>query len=320
MSSRGWRERLLGGPRRLGYWTLPLFVAVGLLGATLAGALATVYYAGQVSALREETAEARRDLAAAAEQVSEAAQEAVATIESEASALRDEFAVSPPLGDAAAAGLVSVRSVATVVEEQEPPPPAGPGATERPPPPPPEVRTVERLGSGFAVVVASGSAFFVTTYAVVVDPERPDVPVEAAEVAIGGRTVEAAVHSWDPARDLALLRVDGLTRVPVLEWRPAEEVVAPGGNLFATGLLPTGTLAQFGTTVGAVDAEAIVTDSTVPDVLRGGPLVDARGRVVGVLSTAYAPFGEGGTTNPAVPIRILCESLIRCGADDLPEG
>lgn len=314
---RSWRDVLLGGPRRLGAWTLPLFIAVGLLGAVLAGSLAAVYYAQQVDDLEEQTAAARKDLTGAVEQVSEAAEEAIASIQREVNAVRDEFGVSLPIEDPAAKGMASVRTTVVVQRAQEPPPP-GPGQTE-PPPGQPAI-TEQRLGSAFAVVAAQGSTFFVTTFAMVDDPLRPGVPVERAEIAYGGNVVGAAVHSWDDDRDLALLRVDGLGRVPVAEWRPADEPIEAGGRLFVSGLLPTGTLTQFAATVGAVDPEAILTDAALADVLRGGPVFDAQGRVVAVASTAYRPFGEGGSSNPAVPIRLLCESLIRCGTDDLPTG
>lgn len=321
-----WKDRLVGGPRRLGWWTVPLFVAVGLLGAVLAGSLAAVYYAQKVEALRAETEAARSDLNDAVEQVSEAADQAVTDIESEVAAVRDELAVTPPFEDAAAAGIASVRAVVVVRPAQEPsPPPPGPGATEQPQgtEPPRQGRpaqTETRVGSAFAVVAGEGEAFFVTAFAVVADPQRPGFPVGRAEISYAGATVAAEVHSWDADRDLALLRVPGIPRVEIAEWRPTEEEVAPGDRLFAVGLTPTGTLSQFGTSVGGAEAQALLLDTALPDIARGGPVVDGGGRVVAVGSTSYRPYGAGGSANPAVPIRILCESLIRCGSGDVGEG
>lgn len=335
MSQDGWRntvsggrsiwdrfkEGLFGGPRRLGFWTVPLFVAVGLLGAVLAGSLSAVYYAQKVDALRDETEAARRDLATAVEQVSEAAEQARTDIQDEVSAVRDELAVTPPIEDAAAAGLASVRATVVVRPAQEPsPPPAGPGQTEQPQEPARPAETVTRTGSAFAVVVGEGQAFFVTAYAVVADPQRPGFPVPRAELSYAGATVGAEVHSWDAQRDLALLRVQGLPRVAVPEWRPDDEVLTPGARLFAVGLTPTGVLAQLGVSVGAAEPAALLLDTALPDVTRGGPIVDGGGRVVAVASTAYAPYGAGGAANPAVPIRVLCESLIRCGSGDVGQG
>lgn len=315
----GWHERLFGGAGRLGWWTLPLFIAVGLLGAVLAGALAAVYYAQRVSALERETAEARRELTGAVERVSEVAAEARAAIESEVAAVRDELAVRLPIDDAVQFGIVTVR--AEVVERPPAPPAPQPGPTGEPPPPPPPApppRTVVRTGSGFAVVLSEGDAFFVTAFAVVADPERPQVAVERAEVRLGGDRLTARVHAWDPARDVALLRVDGLSNVAIPEWRQSDQPLNSGDRLFAVGLTPGGTLAQVTATVAAVDSTAVVIDAALPDVVRGGPLVDAEGRVVGVASTAYRPYGEASAAPPGVPVRLLCDRLIRCGAGDVP--
>lgn len=315
------KEGLFGGPRRLGFWTVPLFVAVGLLGAVLAGSLAAVYYAQKVDALRAETEAARRDLATAVEQVSEAAEQARTDIQDEVAAVRDELAVTPPIEDATAAGVASVRAVAVVRPAQEPsPPPAGPGGTEEPQEPARPAETVTRTGSAFAVVVGEGQAFFVTAFAVVADPQRPGFPVGQAELTYGGATVGSEVHSWDADRDLALLRVTGLPRVEVPEWRPEDDEVTTGARLFAVGLTPTGTLSQVGVSVGAAEPGALLLDTALPDVARGGPVVDGGGRVVAVASTSYAPYGAGGAANPAIPVRVLCESLIRCGAGDVGEG
>lgn len=318
-----WKDRLVGGPRRLGWWTVPLFVAVGLLGAVLAGSLAAVYYAQKVEALRSETEAARSDLNDAVDQVSDAADQALEDIEAEVGAVRDELAVTPPFEDPAAAGIASVRAVVVVRPAQEPQPPSpGPGATEEPdgsdgsgqgqP-----AQTATRVGSGFAVVAGENEAFFVTAFAVVADPQRPGFPVGRAEITYGGGTVAAEVHSWDADRDLALLRAPGIPRVEIAEWRPQEEAIAPGDRLFAVGLTPTGTLSQLRTSVGGAEPQALLLDTALPDVARGGPVVDGSGRVVAVGSTAYQPYGAGGSANPAVPVRVLCESLIRCGSGDV---
>ncbi len=292
-------------------------MAVGLLGAVLAGSLAAVYYAQKVEALRSETEAARSDLSDAVDQVSDAAEQALSEIESEVAAVRDELAVTPPFEDPAAAGVASVRAVVVTRRAQAPAP--GPGATEEPQ----EVRaaeTVTRVGSGFAVVAGEGQTFFVTAYAVVADPQRPGFPVGRAQVSYAGNAVTAEVHSWDVDRDLALLRAPGFPRIEIPEWRPREDEVTAGARLFAVGVTPTGTMTQLGTSVGGGDAAALLLDTALPDVVRGGPIVDGGGRVVAVGSTAYQPYGAGGTANPAVPVRLLCESLIRCGSGEVVEG
>ena len=79
------RERILGDKDRLGWWIVPLFVMVGLGGAVIAGSLAVVYYAQQVSSLEQETRGAREDLVGAVDEVREAADDALASISEEVS-------------------------------------------------------------------------------------------------------------------------------------------------------------------------------------------------------------------------------------------
>jgi S1-C subfamily serine protease len=118
-----WRERLLGGRDRLGWWLLPLFVMVGLGGAVLAGSLAVVYYAQQVSQLESETREAREELVGAAEEVREAADEALAAIDEEVESVREELARGLPLENALDVGVVRLEVDARLEGEAEQPEP-----------------------------------------------------------------------------------------------------------------------------------------------------------------------------------------------------
>ena len=119
-----WQERLLGGRDRLGWWLLPLFVMVGLGGAVLAGSLAVVYYAQQVSQLESETRAAREDLIGAAEDVREAADEAMAAIDDEVASVREELARGLPLADALEVGVVRLEVDAQLEAGEDDPPPA----------------------------------------------------------------------------------------------------------------------------------------------------------------------------------------------------
>ncbi len=337
-------RRIRGSPDRLGWWTLPMFIAVGLLGAVLAGSLAVVYYSQRVAALERETAEARQELAGAVDRVSEAAEEAVAAIEEEAASVLDRVAADPPVEEAVVHGLVAVRASVVVEEPRERPPETDPDdqasdgedgeaageddtgeggdetAGDDEPDPPPEPRRRTRYGSGFAVIADDDGVFVVTAFAVVADPSRPGNAVERAEVLVGGETVEAQVHSWDADRDVALLRTGPIAGMDVAEWRPADEPLSPGDQVFAAGMTPRASLMQLRATIAAADADAIHNDLAIPDVLRGGPLLDGQGRVAGVVSSAYEPYGESGAVSPDLPVRLLCERLIRCGDEDLGAG
>lgn len=296
MVSRWWRW-LVGDVQRLGLWTLPLFLMVGGIGAVLAGTLAIVYYSQQVSELRREIGDVREQLDRAVTDVEEARREAVDEIERQLEAVREALTRQLPVEDPSAAGVVAVRATFPVPPPSEPPSEQvdQPSAT----PPPPEQRT----GTGVAVVRDEEATFVATAAAVVVD--QSDQPATEVVVQVGARTLPATVHSWDRSVDVALLRVDA--DLPVPEWR--SEPVEVGERLFAVALTPTGTPVHLPVTVAAVELRALLVDLDVVGFLRGAPLVDLDGRLAGLASDAYRPYG----TAAAVPIEVLCEQLLRCG-------
>ncbi|MTV26991.1 trypsin-like peptidase domain-containing protein [Nitriliruptoraceae bacterium ZYF776] len=310
---RGWRVRLFGDRDRLGWWLLPVFVAVGLAGAVLAGSLAVVFASQRVDRLTRETAAARADLATAVDDVQDAAEDALSSIREEVDAVRDGLSTELPFDDAAAAGIVhlDVDTEVTAEVDDAPPPPdadAEPDGAEAPPPPIP----VRRRASGFVVARDGDDAFVVTTFALLADPRSDDVPLDVAvRVRVAAGETTARLHSWDEARDLLLLRAP-LGEVTPLPWRPADAPLSGGERVVAVGLTPALGPVRVGGTVAASEAAGLVTDVPALELLAGGPVVDAEGRVVGVGSVAYRPFGGDPV---AVPIRQLCERLLsRCPA------
>lgn len=260
-----------------------MFVAVGLAGAVLAGSLAVVFASQRVDRLTRETAGARADLAGANAEVQEAADEALAAIEAEVDAVRDEFGAELPYEDAAAAGVVHL-----VVDT-----PDG-----------------ERRASGFVVARDGDDAFVATTFSLAVDPSRPEVPLDVAvRVGTAAGETRGGVHSWLAERDLLLLRVP-LRGVEPLPWRPAGEELTAGDRVTGVGVTPGLGAVRVGGTVAAADPLGLITDLPPLQLLAGGPVVDGRGQVVAVGSTAYSPFGADPV---AIPIRLLCDELLaRC--------
>lgn len=323
----GWRRRLLGDRDRLGWWLLPMFVAVGLAGAVLAGSLAVVFASQRVDRLTRETAGARAEIADAADEVREAADEALEEITAQVEAARDQFAAELPYEDAAQAGVIHLEvrtevpdpaavAAEPAMQEQdagEQDPDAGEEAPEdggeEPPAPPPTIELVRRA-SGFVVAREGDDAFVATTFSLLADPARPDAPLDVAVRALtaGGETT-GRIHSWEAARDLLLLRVP-LRGVDPLPWRPADEPVAVGDRVAAVGVTPSLGAVRVGGTVAAVEAPALLSDLPPLELLAGGPVVDGQGRVVALGSTSYSPFGGDPA---AVPIRLLCDEILaRC--------
>lgn len=307
-----------------------MFVAVGLAGAVLAGSLAVVFASERVDRLTRETASARADLATAADDVRDTADEAMDAITAEADALRDRFATDLPYEDAAAAGVVHLvletqvpdpaAAPVPAVQEQDVEPgedgedgDADPSPEDEPttdaPAPPPMVELVRRA-SGFVVARDGDDAFVATTFALLADPSRPDVPLDVAvRVVTEGGETGGRVHSWQASRGLLLLRVP-LSGVEPMPWRPATEPTAVGDRVTAVGVTPGLGAVRVGGTVAAAEGSGLVTDLPSLELLAGGPVVDAQGRVVAVGSTRYSPFGSDPV---AIPVRLLCEELLaRC--------
>jgi S1-C subfamily serine protease len=332
-----WRDRVFGDEDRLGWWLVPIFVAVGLAGAVLAGSLAVVYYGQQVAELRRETAEARETIAGAADEVRAVADEALEAIAEESETFRQRLTL--PAEDADQRGVVRLEvdtevvvQGASVGEPRLAPAPdpdddgepaeegdvdaADPedapdeGETDDPPPAPPaeERVRVTRAATGFVVVREGEDAFLVTSFSLLADPRRPDVPLDVpvrVRAADGESTAE--VHSWDEERDLLLLRAP-LGAIEPLEWRPAEEELAAGDRLVALGMTPSLGLARVAAELASDGGPLLVSDLPALATLEGGPVLDGDGRVIGLRT----PRTRGSGGDPAVvPIRVLCDRLLR---------
>lgn len=328
-----WWARLLGDRDRLGWWTLPVFALVGLAGAVLAGALTSVYYAQQVDALESETRDARQNAERAAQEVLDSRDEALSEIEEQVDRVRDSLSGEMPFEDVTANGVVLVRAfvgagaaaapageddgTAAVVQEQTSPPaeqrsPApSPSPTVAPPAPQPSPQIRERVGTGFAVAVEDGVAFFATTFSVVADEQAPGGVVQRLEVESTGGRVQAEVHSWDAGRDLALVRA-AVGDLPIIPWRRSDAPLSPGARVVVAGLTPSLDGVQLEGTVAVADIGVLVTDLPAFGYLQGAPIVDGQGLVVGIFSTEYRPFGaSAGERQGSIPVQLLCERMLR---------
>jgi S1-C subfamily serine protease len=330
----GWRQRLLGDEDRLGWWLLPLFLMVGLGGAVIAGSLAVVYYAQQVSQLEQETRGAREDLVGAVDEVRDAADEALSAISEEVADVQERLARGLPLEDALEIGVVRLEVDVEVPDDRPAEPrsgqqtnPApddgdddgdgdgddgdatdeqGDGASAPAPSRPPI--PVRRAASGFVVVSDGSSVFIATTLQLLDDPRRDEtVPIDTGvTVRIPGGTTTATVHSWDADADLLLLSAS-VTNVEPLPWRPEDQPLGPGDRVIAVGATPGLAPVRVAGDVGSADDVAIVTDLPDLELVSGGPVVDIEGRVVGVSSQGYRPFGQDPLV---VPVRRLCDRML----------
>ncbi|MGE3841346.1 MAG: trypsin-like peptidase domain-containing protein [Vicinamibacterales bacterium] len=139
---------------------------------------------------------------------------------------------------------------------------------------------VEGSGSGF-IVEADGH--ILTNYHVIEDAER--ITVKLAD----GRSLRGQVVGIDPPTDLALIKVDAGTPLPVAPLgdsqglRVGEWVCAIGNPLAYEHTVTVGVISYLGRKLfdASLD-DYIQTDAAINFGNSGGPLIDARGAVIGV--------------------------------------
>ncbi|MEX0789783.1 MAG: serine protease [Actinomycetota bacterium] len=116
------------------------------------------------------------------------------------------------------------------------------------------------------------------------------------------------VYETDPGRDLALV----IYRVSAERSLRFSRVEAPkeGDQVWALGNTKAAPYAAgIAAKLTSVTSGAIGIDTEVPDSYLGGPIVDADGRVVGVLSKSAL---SGDAKASAIPINLACSRVLRC--------
>lgn len=152
-------------------------------------------------------------------------------------------------------------------------------------------------------IQSNGSAFFVTADGYAVTNEHVLRGPRSLWVRIGGKDLPLQVVDVDPANDLALIKVEAVTRpIPIAAGEPAkgEDVTALGYPIVRA--MGTELKATFGR-VNALsglrgDGRHLQIDTPLQPGNSGGPVLNSRGEVVGVatstLNTARAVRLTGG--------------------------
>ena len=164
------------------------------------------------------------------------------------------------------------------------------------------VNTSDGLGAGFAGWKQDG-VLYVVTAAHVVSGVGENVTLER-----NNGSWRAEVVARDREKDLAVLRVDGNPVGAKPLWqKPKANKPRVGDSLLLVGSpFGLGGTVTSGV-VSRVRPKVIQTDAAANPGNSGGPAVDRKGRVVGVLVS-----GGGENINFAVPIARLCGSLRDC--------
>ncbi len=162
----------------------------------------------------------------------------------------------------------------------------------------------------------TGSGFFydteghiITNYHVVEDAEELSVTLD------DGRVFPATVVGDDPTNDLAVIQIeaDDLPQpIPLGDsdvLRVGQFVVAIGNPFGQVGTLTVGVISALGRIIESPDqrfiGEAIQTDAAINPGNSGGPLLDLRGRLIGVNSQIISPSGASSGIGFAVPVNTV---------------
>jgi serine protease Do len=181
----------------------------------------------------------------------------------------------------------------------------------------PQPHVEHGIGSG---VIISPDGYIVTNNHVVEGAEEIRVTMH------NKRILRAKLVGTDPLTDLAVIKIDG-GNLPSVPWGDSKEL-RPGQTVLAFGN-PFGF--RFTVTRGIVSAlnrpnpysddarkpgEFIQTDAAINQGNSGGPLVDARGEVVGINTFLISPSGTFSGMGFAIPSQIAeptVQTLIKYG-------
>ncbi len=172
----------------------------------------------------------------------------------------------------------------------------------------PSVVTVEcgeSQGTGFSYNIAPASGYksvIVTNHHVIEDCTFTNGPRVAIVTSENSRP-QSELWSWDKENDLALIMTTA--NLPIITDAPeadiGDQVVAIGSPLGFSGTITTGIISQ-------VYSNAYQTDAAINPGNSGGPLLDMRGRLLGVNTLG---FGREGL-NIAFRADLLCENVLNC--------
>lgn len=190
---------------------------------------------------------------------------------------------------------------------------------------------------GLEVPSGSGSGFLwdekghvVTNYHVVSAGRRKGNLPRSVKVKLSGmaEALDADVVGVEPEKDLAVLKVRDTRNLPrpidvgiSNDLQVGQSVMAIGNPFGLDDTLTTGVVSALGRDVDGIGGRPIYgcvqTDAAINPGNSGGPLLDSRGRLIGVNTMIYSPNGVGnvgiGFAIPVDTVRRVVNQLILYG-------
>jgi putative serine protease PepD len=188
--------------------------------------------------------------------------------------------------------------------------------------------------TGSGVVISSGGDILTNNHVIAGAATGGHLQVIFAN----GRTVDATIVGRDPTTDIAVIRAQGVSGLPIAQFGRSDDlvvgqnVVAIGAPFELSGTVTSGIISSLHRPTAAGDGsaasqttvlDAIQTDAPINPGNSGGPLVDMQGRVIGINSAIYSPNtgnpqAQGGNVGIgfAIPInqaRRTADEIVRTG-------
>jgi putative serine protease PepD len=176
----------------------------------------------------------------------------------------------------------------------------------------PSVFTIETdygLGSGWVARAGQGGSELVTNFHVIA--EAWNAGVVTVDVRQGDRSLKGTIARVDPNDDLAVIHVGQI--LPALLTAPSRPVLAQavmviGSPLGLGGSVSAGVISGFRSLEGS---DYVQFSAPISPGNSGGPVVDARGRVVAVASAKFEGSGIEALSL-GIPVQIACSVLVAC--------
>jgi len=176
----------------------------------------------------------------------------------------------------------------------------------------PSVFTIETsygLGSGWVARSSKSGSELVTNFHVI--DEAWSSGVARVDVRQGDETIEGTIERVDRNDDLAIIHVaEVLPALPTVRDRPdlAQAVMVVGSPLGLGGTISVGVISGFRSVEGS---DYVQFSAPISPGNSGGPVVDARGRVVAVASAKFEWLGVEALSL-GIPVQTACTMAVEC--------